>query len=300
MVDNVVVVVGDDWAEFAGNDGVVTISQLRREAKSCGTPIKRDVIAGQGLTDADLVELRALFPGAILQPARASLRQTHKHETKHVLITALQECGPHEYTCELCMDDSKDRLVDHVSGQHLAGMVLVEAGRQATIGALEWEYAADNGHAWGMSLTTLSVQFVGYVFPLPMLLRVQVAEDLARRNRSQRLVTVHIEYSQAGEVVCKQELNVRLLGPRLLSELENKRARRMIKDVRQRVAAGVPAEPVHNDPPGWSASPASALDIGAHGAVASFAGGNGRHAEFGYQDPIASAASAGTGSADEL
>ncbi|MBD2810814.1 hypothetical protein ID853_07945 [Xenorhabdus sp. Vera] len=57
-------------------------------------------------------------------------RITHKHKRKNVLISKTIKTGDTSYQCHLLIDDDCAEMADHVTGQHIQGMVLLEACRQ--------------------------------------------------------------------------------------------------------------------------------------------------------------------------
>jgi A-factor biosynthesis hotdog domain len=120
----------------------------------------QQVLLGQGSSNADSEVLTHARARAFVheQEPRASVEQTHKRADEHVLITRLKPIGDHSYQCELYVNEVADRLSDHVTGQHFGGMLLVEAGRQACIAALEAEYGVDG--EMGLAWSDLSARFL--------------------------------------------------------------------------------------------------------------------------------------------
>jgi hypothetical protein len=53
-----------------------------------------------------------------------------------VLITAPQRIAQQTFRCELAVNDSQDRLSDHVTGEQIGGMLLMKVARQVTIASV--------------------------------------------------------------------------------------------------------------------------------------------------------------------
>lgn len=69
------------------------------------------------------------------------------------------------------MQDSSELLCDHQTGQHIQGMVLIEAARQAIIATSEKYLLKEseiNLSDKYFTLTSLNVNFSSFVFPLPV------------------------------------------------------------------------------------------------------------------------------------
>jgi len=240
------IIVGNAFARFAQHESVTTASDLRRRLllRDANAAPQR-VLLGQGLSDADReVLIHALGDAFVREPApRATVELTHKRADEHVLIGCLKSLGDHSYECELDVNDVADRLSDHVTGQHLGGMLLVEAGRQACIAALECEYGVDGPMKWGLAWSGLSVHFQGYVYPVPARLVVSVRETNPGEIKK-RSVRVPIEITQAGKRVCELELTITLIEQHVLEGAEDRRARQVIDAVlREEASEAAVAQP---------------------------------------------------------
>jgi hypothetical protein len=223
-MNNVAVVVGDVFSEFAQHESVVTVSDLKR--RPAGSDAERFVL-GQGLTDCERTEL-ALTRALITAPAALeSLSKTHKRSCDNVLITELKSSGEHSYVCELNVADRTDRLSDHVTGEHIGGMILLEAGRQTMVAALESEYGVNGAMKWGLAWSDLKVRFLGYVYPLPVPISVSVIEAQIKSDTRME-VRVPVVMSQASKVVCEMDFVLTLVERAALSNLEHKRANRTL------------------------------------------------------------------------
>ncbi|MFC7617738.1 AfsA-related hotdog domain-containing protein [Actinokineospora soli] len=54
----------------------------------------------------------------------------HKRSPENVMLADARRRGPLRLAARLCLSDMNEMILDHVTGQHVAGMVLIEAARQ--------------------------------------------------------------------------------------------------------------------------------------------------------------------------
>jgi hypothetical protein len=222
-----VIVVGDQYDLFARNGSVIRASELRAKlARGWAPDDPSELLLGQGLDPADrelFLRLKSEETSSI-----APLKLTHKRDLGHVMVTVPVPLGNGRYQCELVVSDLNDRLGDHVTGQHLGGMLLIEAARQASIAAVECEFA--NRH-YGMAWSKVNVAFLGYAFPLPTSMMVQLTELPAEGRSAQVALSVQAELSQAGRPICSLEFAVGLIEAERLSQLEARRAKQALSAI---------------------------------------------------------------------
>jgi hypothetical protein len=236
-------VVGDEYREFARNAGVVTVSGLLDLLRRAD-PAPVRVVLGQGLP----LEVRQRM-AASAQPLGttpeayppAPTDRTHKTHREHVLITDVQPAGdPRErrYRCGLAIGDGHDRLGDHVTGQHLAAMLLMEAARQAVIAVLASEYPPVASGAWGLVLERLDARYFNYAFPVPTLMLTSLG-DRGEPSDRQVAVVVTVEFLQADKVICQMQLDVSLRDAARLEKIESRRARQLLAAITGRPDPGL-------------------------------------------------------------
>lgn len=244
------VVVGDEYAEFAVNSHVVTASELQRRLCNDGGWTGEEVIViGQGIGVEQRDRLRASAAALRLEhclvdaDAAAPMGLTHKRSEKNVLISSPRQVAPSTYAFAVSIDDAVDRLSDHVTGQHLGAMLLTEAARQAVIAVLEMEYARGSGLRFGFLLHKLQAEFDSYVFPLPVAMTATVADQAGRTRPNQHAALVTIQITQGGATVCRLVFDVSLYEESLLQKIETRGARRAIDLLRsQHEPSAKPAE----------------------------------------------------------
>lgn len=243
MRDDVNLVVGDNYAEFARQDGVLTLSSALERVREPAADLH--LVMGLGVTASQVTELFDRAPSGVTiartsEPAPMQL--THKHEQQNVLISQPVRVSPNKYQAELLLDDSLDRLSDHVTGLHLGGMLLVEAVRQFGTAVLECEYGTPEGRL-GLLLSTLNVCFTSFAFPLPTKLTLTLEEDRTGTRGGQVAVRLEVVVAQASVSVAEAEIKASIMADRaLFHAIEGKRARTALQKTRALYSAALCAE----------------------------------------------------------
>lgn len=234
------IVVGDGYAAFGKNDSVITAGRLiDMLAYANAQPPAQRVILGLGIDEQQrqyiarrLDELNVCVLNPNVGPA--SLDLTHKTDVDNVLISELGVLNEFEYACQLRLGNCSDRLSDHVTGQHVGAMILMESARQAGIAALE--LALQRGRCSFM-LQRFDSQYLSYAFPVPTNLHILVTlknDGMAKQVSA----TLNILFSQASVEVARIEIDVTVSDADLLSRIETRRAS---DAARRTVRAAVPA-----------------------------------------------------------
>lgn len=236
MRSNSYIVVGEAYEKMAQMAPVVTESRMLEllERDSLGG---FNVVIGQGLGSGARRRLDQVAAGGAsngVSPQQAALPLTHKRDERHVLIGTPSQVGPARYQAALVVDDASDRLCDHVTGAHLAGMLLIEATRQLVIASLELEFGRD-GAAMPFSIgwNGLTTRFLAFVFPLPARLTAVVSEDEDKRRPTQRSVLVEVTLEQAGQVALETRYDIALMQRSTFELLEARRAKRAAERIVQ-------------------------------------------------------------------
>ncbi|MDP1217553.1 AfsA-related hotdog domain-containing protein, partial [Klebsiella pneumoniae] len=71
----------------------------------------------------------------------------HKRKKANILITSPEKRDEDNYCARLILQDASELLCDHQTGQHIQGMVLIEAARQTIIATSEKFLLAEAGVA---------------------------------------------------------------------------------------------------------------------------------------------------------
>ncbi|WP_080922005.1 MULTISPECIES: AfsA-related hotdog domain-containing protein [Pseudomonas] len=142
------VVVGDRIKSQCSDNLFISVTAAEEMVAQLAESEKLTLHVGQGVTDEQLNTLygfkEALAPTLnilpVEHPPRASSSATHKLKSHNIAISAPWENGNGTYSASLMIDDANAELSDHLTGQHVSGMMVIEAARQMTIAVAEAYY----------------------------------------------------------------------------------------------------------------------------------------------------------------
>jgi hypothetical protein len=203
MSERVMLVVGDKFAQFAVGKDVITLSQL------CGLlglpagmmPSTQRVVLmpGQGLGDDD-IEMVLTQAGRSAHadrfdltvwrqaPKRAHGDRSHKRDARNTLISEPRRLEEDVFELDLLVDEDCELMSDHQTGQHLQGMLLLEAARQSFLAVTEAFFLPQDGTKFYFVINEMSVTYNAFAFPLDARIRYLIREmDIASPHR-QRFV----------------------------------------------------------------------------------------------------------------
>lgn len=213
-----VFVVGNKFHAFCANDGVLTIGELERmvdNGECMALLADVQLVAGQGLREAEVLKLKdAMFMvnmrnGPVCKQAvtarsvRAGCLMTHKRKLQNSIISSPEQLGTDLYEAALLLDERSELMGDHQTGQHIQGMVLVEAARQMFLAVTERYFIGiDEPNRYYFVINGMDVAFTGFVFPVEALLRYQVLYKQID-NRARMCFRTEVSILQAGKCATK-------------------------------------------------------------------------------------------------
>ena len=209
------IVVGDRFVGFTcDKEHVLTVSQFSDAAWDGSIQQGQRIIIGQGVefdrfTGAlEILKTRhGIEPNIvnfhILADQRdpAHQRSVHKHRPENMLISRPEYISPVLYQAWLSLQDSGEMLNDHMTGQHIQGIVLTEAGRQMLISTSE-HFLLDEqtrGKAYFV-LNTLSSEYQRFAFPVPTKIEFHILHKNEKPGKSLK-VECEIRFIQNDEQV---------------------------------------------------------------------------------------------------
>ncbi|HEX7684183.1 MAG TPA: AfsA-related hotdog domain-containing protein [Trinickia sp.] len=234
-----VIVVGDKFQGFSDkHDDIVTLGQLEKmiwEAQEL--PIDR-IVVGQGVCHQRLSGLQTIMqrrftdsPPRIvnyeqiadqLDPA---LRQvTHKHHAQNILISAPRRASEHCYESKLAIHDATELLGDHMTGQHIQGMVLTEAGRQMMLAVAElFMLDAHERGRFYFILNKVATTYHRFAFPIETDAKLTVLA--AERKRGNALhAEVRVDFAQQEEALAEAHISFAAYDKDLIARKEHELA----------------------------------------------------------------------------
>lgn len=187
-----VVVVGDRFEGITRQDGVQTLSQVLRSAQAEPDALPDAIIVGQGIGTFDLVALKTAIdecgraPRPVVEAHMMTLATrsaSHKCRPQNVLLANVTPSGELTSRADLRIENDNELLLDHQTGAHVQGMVVVEASRQmflASTSALQLTAGLKEPY---FVIQTMSTEFHSFLFPLPATLRFTAREpDRSRQD----------------------------------------------------------------------------------------------------------------------
>jgi len=227
-------IVGEEYAGLTKYDSVLTATELLVLINNSQLKSTAKLIIGQGV-ESDKLDNIITLVGRLGNSISDSVTniipvdKTHKSNKKNVLITNMKKSGLSKYFCSLLINNTSDRLSDHVTGYHVGAMLLIEAARQATIYILDDRYNLDEGKEFGLVMSKFNTEFMTYCFPVEVNLEMDIEEISNSVNRI--LTAVSIDFYQGKTHISKMSMNVELVKSRVLDKIENKQVKKCISEI---------------------------------------------------------------------
>lgn len=192
-----VFVVGDKFSEFSNEKDVLTISQLELLTQIPAKIIDNDheIIVGQGVRDdyakkvVNNQKRNQIHNNKLNIASLQQLASTHKNAHTHkklkhnVLIGRAEKAGDNLYTLPLLIDERCELMADHQTGQHIQGMLLVEACRQTFIAVTEEFFFNGDSNKYYV-INGMAIDFSNFLFPLPAQIHYDIIEQDVRARRA--------------------------------------------------------------------------------------------------------------------
>ncbi|WP_071871822.1 AfsA-related hotdog domain-containing protein [Atopomonas hussainii] len=204
-----VFVVGNKFKHFAENANVMLFNQLE-DALANGQLQPRNVRVhwGQGVAESDINRLLNTYEGLSksalggLLPVRAGRRHVHKHVSHNGMISMPRRLTQTTFEVDVLLDERCAEMSDHVTGQHIQGMVLTEATRQTFLAVTEEFYLKEVAHSSYFVINCMDVEYLRFVFPLPISIHYEVLDhSVSQRSGSQRF-DVRMSVIQGQQLCC--------------------------------------------------------------------------------------------------
>lgn len=234
------VVIADRFASFADGERVLTMSDLLVQVAlgPLDDPGRAwTVHVGQGIDHSDWLVLESAchshgtaiewvggraFPGG----QEVSPDVVHKLRPENVLLSGIRHPCRGYCTADLRIHRNNELVMDHRTGEHVQGMVIVEAMRQICIAQFETGYrpelpAVEYSGVW----KRIDLSFQDFLFALPATVTAEVTfQDLGRLTNLK--FGAHASICQNGNVVASAEIEYAMIKQERLASLERAKAAR--------------------------------------------------------------------------
>ncbi|MCW7539301.1 AfsA-related hotdog domain-containing protein [Aquabacterium sp. A7-Y] len=248
-------VVGDKFHEFAEGKDVLTLHQLK--ALTCLPGHLLDthnvLILGQGVQEDEVRCILRHYENSADSSARfeiADLRRvldrapsgvSHKRVPHNTLIGTPRRKSGDEFEIPFNIDERCELMGDHQTGQHVQGMILVEAFRQSFLAVTETFFPFGDEKTYFV-INVMNTEFHNFLFPLPAHIeyRILEADSNGRRARYRTAMAA----MQNGVQCATAEVSFTVYPARTIAQKEAELARMvtqtMLVSRQQALAAPVP------------------------------------------------------------
>lgn len=193
-------VVGDKFKEFALGKDVLTFAQLKALSDLPGGIVSGHavLILGQGVQEEEVRSILNKYDSGveivpflemsdlrrILDRAHSDI--SHKKVPHNTIIGVPQQLNDIEFKIPLNIDERCELMGDHQSGQHVQGMIVVEAFRQSFLAVTEAFFPFGDEKTYFV-INGMNTKFQSFLFPLPAHIDYCIldAQCNARRARYQ-------------------------------------------------------------------------------------------------------------------
>ncbi|MBZ5876801.1 AfsA-related hotdog domain-containing protein [Chromohalobacter israelensis] len=237
MTCKTLILVSDKFIDFTLDKKAITVSQLSAmlEVPEHILPGKLKLIPGLGISDNDIEELTTKINTHRTSPHRwdvsalasrprpAETCLSHKRLPHNTLIGTPHQLDENRFRMDLCIDENSELMGDHQTGQHVQGMVLVEASRQAFLAVTEAFFQGEGEDSVYFVINSMTTEFMGFVFPVHSHIDYRVvSKDINDRRKK---FSVEIDIIQGGDMRTRSSISFTVYPNRVISKREAALAR---------------------------------------------------------------------------
>jgi A-factor biosynthesis hotdog domain len=202
------VVVGDRFFNFTETENVISATTAERMIGDTKTPGNVRLHLGQGVSLGRVERLISIAKQhqkawmlAFSHIKKAGSKLVHKHNPRNSLLGIPERINQNLYSVDVYLNDECAEMSDHLTGQHIQGMVLVEAARQAFLAITEVFYLKDNAPSSYFVINKMDTEYKRFVFPVAIRISYEVVEHVPGKNGSHRF-KVMMSLMQNDQVCC--------------------------------------------------------------------------------------------------
>jgi hypothetical protein len=196
MSNNILIVVGNKFAKFATcNNKIITLDELKAmsQVDLLGS---YDVHLGQGVMPKEFFDIESSMDNTKKRTlnfihssklndllSESNLRSVHKQRSENVMISPPSQLSDNHFVSDFQIQDTCAELGDHMTGQHIQGMALVEAARQMMLSVSENYLLAPElvGKSYCV-LNDIQIKFERFAFPLPTEIHYELSSVKVQGN----------------------------------------------------------------------------------------------------------------------
>lgn len=231
-------VVTDKYQEFSSHDEIITVSELFDILSSTNKEFDEDIIyiSGQGISQSHCTKIREMINSnkysnkiTFIESNNNIIdkKHVHKHKPENVLISTPLKSDLDTFTSMLHIDDNCAETSDHITGQHIQGMVLMEAARQMFIGVTEMYYKSNSDINYYYIFNEIETNFNSFTFPIPVNIVYKTIEHRTSSSGNMEF-RVSIDFFQNEKLVTNTKIAFSACRLDMAQKLETKTAKKAL------------------------------------------------------------------------
>ncbi|WP_462164963.1 AfsA-related hotdog domain-containing protein [Pseudoalteromonas xiamenensis] len=239
MWKNSHIIVDDIFQGFSdGNDAVLTRTELYNKLLKNEVDLENvNFILGQGINELDLRNmLRSLdvdtskFTFANENKyVKASQNNTHKHYFQNILVSVARRLENKTYEMDLMLDGGNEFFSDHMTGQHVQGMAIIEAARQAFLSVTEQFYLASKDEKFYFVINDINIKYKRFVFPVASTIQYTILEERLTDDRMS--FDVCVDVIQDGKICANTLVSFTVFEYNTIDEKEKRAAAKVVSSL---------------------------------------------------------------------
>ena len=114
---------------------------------------------------------------------RATRRLAHKNRAENIVISAPRRQSDTRFEMDLFFSSQNEFFLDHMTGMHIQGMVLIEAARQAFLAVTEAFFLHGDQTDYYFVIKNMDASYQNFVFPFDATLTYDITRMAQKDNR---------------------------------------------------------------------------------------------------------------------
>lgn len=254
----VLIVIANTFKRFSKNPNLLPydefLSRLHHHDINTTELIGCRLIAGQGLDEIQINHAWSVGTSRGLhyefahwhtmrKKHHADKSLCHKHRPENILISIPELQYDGSYTADLYLHEHNELMLDHLTGQHIQGMVLTEACRQMFLAVTERYFLKDYPPTSRyFVINTMNIRFQKFAFPLPAQIRFHLI-DKQQLKPDRFSIHADIDVLQDEQVVAGMEVKFNVFDETSLIQREDKLAAEAVNNYIDQIRREVVNQP---------------------------------------------------------
>lgn len=226
-------IVGERFSSFMhNNDGVYEVGGFIDDMEFGRVDENLTYVLGQGISDYEykkLVVLKERNSNIQLElgPKRESQCYVHKQKAQNVMLTKPEKIDDSLFKAFLALDDECAEMSDHVTGQHIQGMVIIEAARQMMLSVTErYLLEADKQLVSWFILNNIEIEYFNFLFPFEVQIHFDVTK--LKKSSSKAVYRAKISFYQRDQVAAVIIIKYSVYNKGSIARKESEKVRSML------------------------------------------------------------------------